>query len=106
MLVVLSVCFLAYVLWKTLEQWQRRAGLGNSPRTILQELGRIQSYAAAYAQGTNLILLDPDVAAVFPDAATVNEALRALMVIARLQKHPDTPVSRARKPASPRRQPH
>jgi transposase len=37
------VCFLAYVLWKTLEQWQRRAGLGNSPRTILGELGRIQS---------------------------------------------------------------
>ncbi len=39
----LLVCFLAYVLWKTLEQWQRRAGLGNSPRTILEELGRIQS---------------------------------------------------------------
>ena len=37
------VCFLAYVLWKTLEQWQARAGLGNSPRTILHELGRIQS---------------------------------------------------------------
>ncbi len=37
------VCFLAYVLWKTLEQWQSRAGLGNSPRTILDELGRIQS---------------------------------------------------------------
>ena len=37
------VCFLAYVLWKTLEQWQQRAGLGNSPRTILDELGRIQS---------------------------------------------------------------
>jgi transposase len=37
------VCFLAYVLWKTLEQWQARAGLGNSPRTILDELGRIQS---------------------------------------------------------------
>jgi hypothetical protein len=37
------VCFLAYVLWKTLEQWQRRAGLGQSPRTILDELGRIQS---------------------------------------------------------------
>jgi len=36
------VCFLAYVLWKTLEQWQSRAGLGNSPRTILDELGRIQ----------------------------------------------------------------
>jgi transposase len=37
------VCFLAYVLWKTLEQWQTRAGLGNSPRTILDELARLQS---------------------------------------------------------------
>ena len=37
------VCFLAYVLWKTLEQWQRRAGLGQSPRTVLEELHRIQS---------------------------------------------------------------
>ena len=37
------VCFLAYVLWKTLEQWQRGAGLGHSPRTILEELRRIQS---------------------------------------------------------------
>lgn len=37
------VCFLAYVLWKMLETWQSRAGLGNSPRTLLSELGRIQS---------------------------------------------------------------
>ena len=37
------VCFLAYVLWKTLEKWQSLAGLGNSPRTILEELARIQS---------------------------------------------------------------
>lgn len=37
------VCFLAYVLWKTLEQWQQRAGLGHSPRTILEELRTIQS---------------------------------------------------------------
>jgi transposase len=37
------VCFLAYVLWKTLEQWQSRAELGNSPRTILEDLGTIQS---------------------------------------------------------------
>jgi len=37
------VCFLAYVLWKTLEQWQCRAGLGNSSRTILEELAHIQS---------------------------------------------------------------
>lgn len=37
------VCFLAYVLWKSLERWQSRAGLGHSPRTILQELRRVQS---------------------------------------------------------------
>jgi hypothetical protein len=36
------VCFLAFV-WKTLELWQSRAGLGNSPRTLLEELARIQS---------------------------------------------------------------
>jgi transposase len=38
------VCFLAFVLWKCLEMWQSRAGLGNSPRTILEELTRIQSH--------------------------------------------------------------
>jgi hypothetical protein len=37
------ICFLAYVLWKTLQQWQSRAGLGDSPRTILTELSRIPS---------------------------------------------------------------
>jgi transposase len=38
------VCFLAFVLWKTLEVWQQRAGLGNSPRTLLEEFARIQSH--------------------------------------------------------------
>jgi len=37
------VCFLAFVLWKSLEMWQSRAGLGNSPTTVLEELARIQS---------------------------------------------------------------
>ena len=37
------VCFLAYVLWKILEGWQSHAGLGNSPRTVLDEVGQIQS---------------------------------------------------------------
>ena len=31
------------VLWKLLEQWQERAELGNSPRTILDEFAQIQS---------------------------------------------------------------
>ena len=37
------VCFLAYVLRKTLEGWSARAGLGNSPTTLLEEFARIQS---------------------------------------------------------------
>ena len=32
--------------------------------------------AARYAQGTNVVLLDPDVAEFFPDTRAVNEALR------------------------------
>ena len=35
------ICFIAYAMWKTLQQWQSRAGLGHSPRTILEELSRI-----------------------------------------------------------------
>jgi transposase len=37
------VCFVAYAMWKTLELWQERARLGNSPRMILDELRSIQS---------------------------------------------------------------
>ena len=37
------VCFLAFVLWKILEQWQERTELGHSPRTILDEFAHIQS---------------------------------------------------------------
>ena len=37
------VCFLAYVLWKTLQKWQYRAGLGDSPRTLFTEFSRIHS---------------------------------------------------------------
>jgi len=35
------VCFLAYVLWKTLAQLCQRAGLGNEPRKVFQELAEI-----------------------------------------------------------------
>jgi transposase len=37
------VCFLAYVLWKTLAQWMHRAGLGDAPRTLVEELAKIKS---------------------------------------------------------------
>jgi len=37
------VCFLAYVLWKTLAQWMKASGLGDAPRTLLMELAKIKS---------------------------------------------------------------
>lgn len=39
-------------------------------------------YYAAYQRSQNVIVLDPDVAAVFSDSASVNEALRMLLKIA------------------------
>jgi hypothetical protein len=35
------VCFLGYVLWKTLGQFCRRAGLGDEPRKVFQEISQI-----------------------------------------------------------------
>jgi len=35
------VCFLAYVLWKTLHQMTKAGGLGDEPRRIFEELGKI-----------------------------------------------------------------
>ena len=39
----------------------------------------------AYKEGTNIVLLEPDIARVFRDSASVNRALRLLMEIARDQ---------------------
>jgi transposase len=36
------VCFLTYVLWKTLALWCERAGLGSDPRKVFEELRQIQ----------------------------------------------------------------
>jgi len=37
------ICFLAYVLWKSLAQWMNRAGLGDAPRTVIEEFAKIKS---------------------------------------------------------------
>lgn len=42
-------------------------------------------YLRQYREGTNLVLLSPEVAAVFPDDESVNEALRLLIKVARKQ---------------------
>ena len=41
-----------------------------------------------YQRGTNVVLLEPDVAEVFKDAAAVNAALRALARVARAHVPP------------------
>ena len=49
--------------------------------------GRVRGkYAATYAAGTNVVLLDPDVAKAFPDSDSVNAALRSLLELARRVK--------------------
>ena len=45
-------------------------------------------YYERYRQGTNVVLLDPDVAAVFRDSATVNDALRLLVSLAEAKVPP------------------
>ncbi len=51
--------------------------------TQLKSRGRGR-YAKRYREGTNLVLLASDVADVFPDDASVNEALRTLMRVGQL----------------------
>jgi hypothetical protein len=45
-------------------------------------------YAAAFAEGSNVVVLDPDVAREFPNTAAVNEALRGLAAIIREHRTP------------------
>jgi hypothetical protein len=39
-------------------------------------------YADRYERGTNVVLVDPELAEAFPDSKSVNDALRALVAIA------------------------
>ncbi|HSB29600.1 MAG TPA: hypothetical protein VLE19_17165 [Pyrinomonadaceae bacterium] len=43
-------------------------------------------YADRFAKGANVIVLDPDVAEVFPNSESVNQALRALAAIIRMSR--------------------
>ena len=44
--------------------------------------------AARHARGTNVVLLEPDVAQLFPDSRAVNEALRTLARLTRVTPRP------------------
>jgi len=53
-------------------------------------------YAAQYAAGTNLVLLDPELAEAFPTDAAVNEALRAVLSMTKVVRPPNKPSPRTR----------
>ncbi len=57
-------------------------------------------YAARYAEGTNVVVLDPDVAQMFPDRESVNEALRAVGQLVEMRERRKT---RPNKGAAPNR---
>ena len=50
-------------------------------------------YARRYAKGTNVVVIEPDVAKIFPDHDSVNEALRSLAVIIEKYHKKNQPVS-------------
>jgi hypothetical protein len=45
-------------------------------------------YKRIFKEGTNLVLLEPDVAKVFPDSASVNKALRVVLRAGRATQRP------------------
>lgn len=57
----------------------------NNDPDVLEEYdfsrGTRGKYATRYAEGTNVVILDPDVAQYFPDTESVNEALRSLISV-------------------------
>jgi hypothetical protein len=56
----------------------------------------------AYRAGTNVVFLDPDVAKAFADSASVNQALRLLLQLARTNVPSDIPPHKAVQPTSRR----
>jgi hypothetical protein len=51
-------------------------------------------YVNRYRAGTNLVLLDPDLAQAFPTDAAVNQALRAVLSISKVVRLPDKALKR------------
>lgn len=47
-------------------------------------------YTERYAEGTNVVLIDPDVSEFFPDRDSVNDALRSLIKIIKKRKGPSS----------------
>jgi hypothetical protein len=53
---------------------------------VLLKDGVRGKYAQQYQKGTNLVLLEPDVAEAFPSEKAVNDALRLVIQLTKLQE--------------------
>ena len=53
-------------------------------------------YAKRYAEGTNVVVIDPDVVEYFPDQDAVNAALRGLAAIIKRQRKAEPAPARGR----------
>lgn len=53
-------------------------------------------YAKRYAEGTNVVVIDPDVVEYFPDHDSVNEALRSIAAIIRKRRKAEPAGARGR----------
>ena len=51
-------------------------------------------YAERYAEGSNVVVLDPDVARLFPNGQAVNETLRAVTEIVNIQERRRHPANK------------
>jgi len=71
---------------------KRLQPIGSDEETMRPEYdfsGAVRGLTAKrYGEGTNVILLDPDVAEFFPNARAVNEALRTIVRLSRTQSQP------------------
>jgi hypothetical protein len=76
----------------------RRRGNADEPLPEYDFTNAVRGkYYERYSHGSNVVLLDPDVAAVFRDSRAVNDALRMLVSVA------DAKAGRARDRAHDRR---
>ncbi len=76
--------------WQGLKSAERMSQITNQEADELRPeydfTGGVRgTHHAAYATGTNVVLLDADVAKAFPDSASVNRALRLLLEVAEKQ---------------------
>jgi hypothetical protein len=63
-------------------------------RVLLKD-GVRGKYVDRYRAGTNLVLLEPDVAKAFPDETAVNEALRLVIQLGEIQRRQELDLAKA-----------